>query len=101
MKKIVCKIDLDNPPQLTGYQEEEVKILESMADNEIDFSDIPPLDEEFWKNAIRNPLYKPKKTTATVRIDADIMAWLKSKGKGYQTRMNKILRKAMLEEMAP
>jgi hypothetical protein len=35
----------------------------------------------------------------TVRIDADVMQWLKAQGKGYQTRMNKILRDAMLNEL--
>ena len=63
------------------------------------FSDIPELDENFWQNAIQNPYYKPLKKSTTVRIDADVMQWLKAQGKGYQTRMNKILRDAMLQEL--
>lgn len=66
---------------------------------EIDFSDIPELDESFWKNAVQNPFYKPTKQVTTVRIDADVMQWLKAQGKGYQTRMNKILRDAMLNDL--
>ena len=53
----------------------------------------------FWKNAVRNPLYKPTKTSTTVRVDSDVLVWLKSKGRGYQTRINEILRKAMLKEI--
>jgi uncharacterized protein (DUF4415 family) len=64
--------------------------------SEIDFSDIPPLTDEFWKNAIRNPFYKPTKTSTTVRIDSDVLAWLRAQGKGYQSRINAILRREML-----
>ena len=67
-----------------------------MPDSKIDFSDIPPLDDAFWKNAVRNPFYKPTKTSTTVRVDSDVLAWLKSQGNGYQTRLNAILREAML-----
>lgn len=43
--------------------------------------------------------YKPIKSSTTVRIDADVLAWLKSQGKGYQTRINEILRDAMIQSM--
>jgi len=46
-------------------------------------------------------LYKPKKIVTTVRIDADVMAWLKQQGRGYQTRLNAILRDAMLQSHQP
>ncbi len=69
-----------------------------MPDELIDYSDIPPLDERFWKNAIRNPYYKPVKKQLTVRLDADLIAWLRNAGKGYQTRINSILREQMLRE---
>jgi len=62
-------------------------------------ADIPPLGEEFWRKAVRNPYYRPVKTSTTVRIDADVLAWLRAQGKGYQTRINGILRAAMLDEM--
>ena len=39
--------------------------------------------------------YRPIKKSLTVRIDADVLAWLKSQGSGYQTRINMLLRKAM------
>jgi len=97
MKKIVrYEFDLNNPPPLTSKQKAELKALSEMPDSDIDFSDIAPLDEAFWKNAVRNPFYKPTKTSTTVRVDSDVLMWLKAQGKGYQTRMNTILRDAML-----
>ena len=89
-------VDLNNLPPLTEAQQAELKALSEMPDSEIDYSDIPPLDEAFWQNAVRNPFYKPSQTATTVRMDADVLAWLKSQGKGYQARMNAILREAML-----
>jgi uncharacterized protein (DUF4415 family) len=49
---------------------------------------------------VRNPLYRPTKSQLTVRVDNDILTWLKAKGRGYQTRINAILRQAMLDDMA-
>ncbi|QKE41687.1 MAG: cytoplasmic protein [Ferrovum myxofaciens] len=100
MSKIVrYEVDLNNLPPLTEEQQAELKALAAMPDESIDYSDVPPLGDKFWKRAVRNPLYKPTKTSTTVRVDSDVMLWLKSKGKGYQTRLNEILRKAMVEEI--
>lgn len=98
-KTVRYELDLDNLPPLTAEQQAELKALEAMPDEAIDYSDIPPLDDAFWRNAVRNPFYKPTKTSTTVRVDSDVLAWLKSKGKGYQTRINAILRQAMIEEI--
>jgi uncharacterized protein (DUF4415 family) len=75
-----------------------LKALAARPDSEIDLSDIPELTEDFFKNAVRNPFYRPVKKQVTVRLDSDIIAWLRNKGSGYQTRMNALLRSAMLEE---
>ena len=100
MSKIVrYKHKLDDLPALSASQKAELQALQHTSDAEIDCSDIPELDDNFWKNAIQNPFYKPVKKSTTVRIDADIVQWLKSQGKGYQTRMNKILRDAMLKDL--
>ena len=100
MSKIVrYKHNLDDLPELSAKQKAELEALAQRPDSEIDFSDIPELDDSFWKNAVRNPFYKPIKQSTTVRIDADVMQWLKAQGKGYQTRMNKILRDAMVNEL--
>jgi len=90
-------IDLNNIPALTDKQKAEIDALTAKPDNEIDTSDIAPLDDGFWQHAAINPFYKPTKVSITVRIDADVLAWLKSQGKGYQTRINAILRATMLE----
>jgi uncharacterized protein (DUF4415 family) len=70
-----------------------------MPDEEIDFSDIPELTEEAWKNAVVGKFYRPVKQQVTVRIDADVLAWLQSAGAGYQTRLNQLLRDAMLKTL--
>jgi uncharacterized protein (DUF4415 family) len=84
--------------KLTDKQGRELKALAARPESRINTSDIPPLTDAFWKNARRNPFYRPVKASTTVRIDADVLAWLKSKGRGYQTRLNRILREAMLAE---
>lgn len=100
MSKIVrYELDLTNPPPLTAEQQAELKALAEMPDEAIDYSDIPPLEDAFWMNAVQNPFYKPTKTSTTVRIDSDVLAWLKSQGKGYQTRINAILREAMIRSL--
>lgn len=68
-------------------------------DSEIDLSDIPELTEKFWQNAARNPFYRPVKRQLTLRLDADVIAWLRKTGKGYQTRANAFLRDAMLRDL--
>jgi uncharacterized protein (DUF4415 family) len=61
-----------------------------MTDDEIDFSDIPELDEEFFRNAeIRLPR---KKHQVSMRLDAEVLDWFKRQGQGYQTRINAVLR---------
>jgi uncharacterized protein (DUF4415 family) len=64
-----------------------------MRDADIDYSDIPPLDRTFLKKA--TTAWPPVKKQLTIRIDADILDWLKGHGKGYQTRINRILRVVM------
>lgn len=86
-------------PSLTDERKAELKALSEMPDSEIDYSDIPPLDEAFWARAVPNPFFKPVKTHASVRIDSDVLTWLKSQGRGYQTRLNAILREAMLRSL--
>ena len=83
---------------LTTAQRRELAALAALPDETIDYSDIPPLTEKFWKNAVRNPLYRPVKKQITVRLDADVIAWLRRQGKGYQTRLNTLLRGAMLKD---
>lgn len=101
-KSVSFVMDLDAPPPLTEEQRAELERLAARPDEEIDTSDIPPLTETFWANATRfrdRALYRPVKRSTTVRLDADVLQWLKGKGKGYQTRLNAILREAMMREV--
>lgn len=86
-------------PVRSDKHEEELSALLNKADDDIDYSDIPPTDDAQWSEAVRGKFYRPLKTQASVRIDADVMEWLKRPGKGYQTRLNAILRDAMLRDM--
>ncbi len=64
--------------------------LKAMKDEDIDYSDIPPITAEFWKNAV---LVRPrKKKLVTLRIDEEILEFFKKTGKGYQSFMNDVLR---------
>lgn len=100
-KTVKREVDLANLPSLTAAQKAELAALAVLPDSQIDHSDIPPLTDEFWKQATRNPFYKPTKQATTVRVDADVLMWLKGQGKGYQTRINAILREAMLQSLHP
>jgi uncharacterized protein (DUF4415 family) len=76
------------------------RLAEIRAFKNTDFSDCPVLTEEqlsqFKPSHLRG-MYKPVKKTVNVRLDADVIEWLKSGGAGYQTRMNAILRREMLK----
>jgi uncharacterized protein (DUF4415 family) len=93
---VYMELDLLNPPPLTEEQIRRLKKLDNIRDEDIDFSDIPRLTDDFFKNAIRNPYYaKALKEQLTIRLDADILDWFKrhaKDGKGYQTDINKALR---------
>lgn len=78
----------------------ELAALAAKPENEIDFSDLPPTTEQDWHGAVRGKFYRPIKQQLTVRIDADVLEWLKSQGKGYQGRLNEILRAAMLNKVS-
>ncbi len=84
---------------LTPARKKRLEALALRPDCEIDLSDIPQLTPVFFKNAIRNPYYRPVKQQLTVRLDSDVVAWLRQKGKGYQTRLNQVMREAMIKEL--
>ena len=64
--------------------------IKAIKDEDIDYSDIPELDETFWSNAVL--VHPNKKERLTVRFDAEVVEWFKKQGRGYQTRMNTVLR---------
>jgi uncharacterized protein (DUF4415 family) len=71
-------------------REQRLKKFDEIKDKEIDYSDIPELDDTFWANAVIE--YPEKKKPVTLRLDADVLDWFRSFGKGYQTRINSVLR---------
>jgi uncharacterized protein (DUF4415 family) len=73
--------------------------IDRMKATEIDYSDLPALGDEFKKKA--TVPWPPTKEQLTIRLDADILAWLKASGRGYQTRINHILRVAMESQHNP
>lgn len=86
MSKVVRKTLADHP--MTPARKRKLPRIAARPDSVMDFSEIPPLKESFWKSAVRNPFYRPVKQQLTVRLDADVVAWLRRQGKGYQTRIN-------------
>lgn len=80
-------LDPKNPPKLSKAN---LARLDALRDGDIDYSDIPELGDEFWKNL---RLLRPtKKTMVSLRVDDDILDWFRQQGKGYQAYMNAVLR---------
>jgi uncharacterized protein (DUF4415 family) len=84
---------------LTAKQKRELATLALLHDDQIDTSDIPELPSGAWNDAVRGRFYRPVKQPISMRLDADVVAWLKKRGKGYQTRVNSILRQTMLTDI--
>src|SRR5579863_305949 len=79
--------------KISKKQARELAALACMPDDEIDLTDAPEIRD--WRNAVVGKFYRPIKTPVTIRVDADVLAWLKRQGRGYQTRINRLLREAM------
>jgi uncharacterized protein (DUF4415 family) len=88
--------EVESMKKATKKESEELASLVEMPDEEIDYSDIPPVTD--WSKAVVGRFYRPVKETVTIRLDADVLDWLKQGGKGYQTRVNKILRAVMEQQ---
>jgi len=82
-----------NSSRLTAKQRAELAALAALSDDRIDTLDVPEAKD--WSGAKRGLFYRPVKQQLTLRIDADVIAWFRSrtpKGAGYQTQMNEALR---------
>lgn len=75
--------------------------LHAMKDEDIDFSDIPEITPEMFARAVRRRNFKviPRKKQLTLRVDSDVVDWYKKQGRGYQTRINSLLRAYMKEHL--
>jgi uncharacterized protein (DUF4415 family) len=86
---------------LTESQKANIEELLAKPEHAIDMSDIPELPTSAWRDAVRGRFYRPVKQAVSLRLDADVLDWLKRKGPGYQTRVNRLLRNQMLLEHQP
>ena len=79
--------------KLTKEQKRDIAAIAAMKDEDIDLSDMPEVLD--WSKAEMGKFYRPPKKSVTIRLDADVLKWLKGYGRGYQTRVNMLLRHAM------
>lgn len=85
--------------KLTPEQKTQLEALAKLPDDQIDTTDIPEVT--FSDQAVRGRFYRPLKTPVSIRLDADVLAWLKEGGPGYQGRINDILRREMARRTRP
>lgn len=83
-------VKLHNLWKCSRKRDQELEALVRLREDEIDTTDIPEVAD--WSKAVVGRFYRPIKEPITLRLDADLIAWLKSAGPGYQTRINAILR---------
>lgn len=79
--------------KVSKKQAKELAVLAAQREDQIDLTDLPEVLD--WSGAVVGKYYRPIKKSLTIRLDADVLAWLKSQGSGYQTRINRLLRAAM------
>ncbi|CAA7614647.1 BrnA antitoxin family protein [Magnetospirillum sp. UT-4] len=82
-----------NPQPLTPELQAELDALAARQDGGIDTGDMPEVTD--WSGAIRGAFFRPIKKPLSLRLDADVIAWFKKDGEGYQTRINAALREYM------
>lgn len=80
--------------KLSREQRRDIAAIAAKRDEDIDLSDMPEVVD--WSRAEMGKFYRPPKKSVTMRLDADVLEWLKGYGRGYQTRANMLLRHAMV-----
>jgi uncharacterized protein (DUF4415 family) len=73
----------------------EIAALKKLREEDIDTSELRVLPAEVWQKGIVGKHYRPIKKPIALRLDSDVIAWLKSQGAGYQSRINDLLRREM------
>ena len=77
----------------------ETKLAYEKRDRRLDGDpDAPQLPPDYWSKAVLGKYYRPLKTQISLRIDNEVLDWLKSKGEGHLSRINKILRERMTQD---
>lgn len=85
-------LDLKSMLPLSAEEQAQIDLLRARPDSEIDYSDIPELDDAFWAAASHRVLEASPKKQITLRLDEDILDFFKRAGSRYQTRINAVLR---------
>ena len=88
-----------DPRKAKPMTAQEVESLKKLCDQPIDLTDMPETTEADWADAGRGVFYRPVKQQISIRLDSDVLQWLRSKGGEYQSRINQILRSAMTKEL--
>ncbi len=83
-----------NTTKKSKEQKRDIRAIAAKRDEDIDCSDAPAVVN--WSGAEIGKFYRPTKKPVTMRLDSDVIAWLKADGRGYQTKANWLLRHAML-----
>jgi uncharacterized protein (DUF4415 family) len=91
----IVSFEVDAASSAPSKRKRKMTALAPLSDEQIDYSDIPKLSAAFLGR-----MYRPVKRQMTVRIDADVLAWLRSQGAGYHSRLNQVLRSAMLADLS-
>lgn len=99
MNRKTVSYTLDTLPPLTEKQRRHLETLAARPDDRMDLDEMPELTEAELAEMKPAAHYRPVKKQITARVDADVLDWLKSQGKGYQSRLNAILRREMLEQL--
>jgi uncharacterized protein (DUF4415 family) len=95
MKKTSTKINSVKRLKIS----EETRLAYGKRDRRLDDDpDAPQLPPDYWGKAVIGKYYRPLKTQISVRIDNEILDWLKSKGEGHLSRINEILRERMTHD---
>lgn len=88
---VVHRLDPENPPTLTAEEQQAWKELQTMRDEDIDYSDIPPLPTIGWRR-VSDLIPAENKQQITLRLDADVIEFFRATGRRYQSRINAALR---------
>jgi uncharacterized protein (DUF4415 family) len=97
---VTYRLDPDNPPTLTAEEQKAWKELQEMGDEQIDYSDIPPQTGGGWRR-VSELVPAENKQQITLRLDADVIAFFRSTGRRYQSRINAALREYVQSQTRP
>lgn len=101
MRKLASKTQAQaaQPGELDPVTEAHLRAIAALPDDQINLSDPDAPETLDWSGAVRGRFYRPVKKLKSLRIDADVLAFFEAQGPGYQTRINRVLREAMLQAL--